>query len=112
MIKIKGFLTMLCGITFNFYYKNKATYTTFNGICNAIHNHFKGLEYKYRVLTKWNAIIFKMVIIKNKGKSTKDYLQLLFNNLYYLQYNLNTNFYNDDFLHNKLIVICQDITTC
>ena len=31
-VKIKGFLIMLCGITFNFYYRNKATYITFNGI--------------------------------------------------------------------------------
>ena len=50
--KIKGFLTMLRGITFNFYYKNKATYTTFNSIYNAIYNHFKGLEYKRGVLIK------------------------------------------------------------
>ena len=50
--KIKGFLTMLCSITLNFYYKNKVTYTTFNSICDAIHNYFKGLEYKRRVLTK------------------------------------------------------------
>ena len=51
-VKIKGFLTMLRSITFNFYYKNKATYTTFNSICNAIYNHFKGLKYKHRVLIK------------------------------------------------------------
>ena len=50
--KIKGFLIILHGITLNFYYKNKATYTTFNNIYNAIYNYFKGLEYKYRVLTK------------------------------------------------------------
>ena len=51
-VKIKGFLMMLYSITFNFYYKNKTIYITFNGICNAIYNHFKGLEYKYGVLTK------------------------------------------------------------
>jgi len=43
---------MLYGIALNFYYGNKATYITFNGICNAIRNHFKGLEYKRGVLTK------------------------------------------------------------
>jgi hypothetical protein len=47
---------MLYGIALNFYYKNKAIYITFDGICNAIRNHFKGLEYKHRVLIKWNAI--------------------------------------------------------
>jgi len=72
--KIKGFLIMLYGIAFNFYYKNKATYTTFNSIYNAIRNHFKGLEYKCRVLTKWNAITLKTVIIKSEGKSTEDCL--------------------------------------
>jgi len=65
---------MLCGITLDFYYKNKATYTTFNSICNAIRNHFKGLEYKCGVLIKWNAITFKTVIIKSEGKSIEDCL--------------------------------------
>ena len=75
---------MLCGITFNFYYKNKATYTTFNSICNTIHNHFKGPEYKRGVLIKWNAITLKTVIIKSEGKSIEDYLQLLLNDLRHL----------------------------
>jgi len=43
---------MLWGITLNFYYKNKATYTTFNSIYNAVRNYFEGLEYKRRILTK------------------------------------------------------------
>ena len=101
---------MLYSITFNFYYRNKAIYTTFNSICNAIYNYFKGLEYKCKVLIKWNAITLKIVMIKSKGKSTKDYLQLLLNNLCYLQYSLNANLYNDDFFYNKLIVAYQDIT--
>ena len=65
---------MLYSITLNFYYKNKAIYITFNGIYNTIHNHFKGLKYKRKILIKWNAITFKTVIIKSKGKSIKDYL--------------------------------------
>ena len=84
MAKIKAFPTILYGITLNFYYRNKATYITFNSIYNAIRNHFKGLEYKRRVLIKWNAITFKIVIVKSKGKSTKDCLQLLLNNLRHL----------------------------
>ena len=51
-VKIKGFLIMLYSITLNFYYGNKAIYTTFNSICNAIYNHFKGLKYKCRILIK------------------------------------------------------------
>jgi len=65
---------MLCGIALNFYYENKATYVTFNSICNAIRNYFKGLEYKRGVLIKWNAITLKTVIIKNEGKSIGDCL--------------------------------------
>jgi len=65
---------MLYGIILNFYYGNKATYTTFNGICNAIRNYFKGLKYKRGVLTKWNAITLKIVIIKSEGKSIEDCL--------------------------------------
>jgi len=72
--KIKGFLIMLRGITLDFYYKNKAIYTTFNSICNAIRNHFKGPEYKRGVLIKWNAITLKTVMIKSEGKSTEDCL--------------------------------------
>ena len=97
---------MLYGITFNFYYKNKATYTTFNSIYNAIYNHFKRLEYKCGVLIKWNIITFKTVIIKSKDKSIKDCLQLLLNNLRHLQHGLDANFCNNDFLYNKLIVAC------
>jgi hypothetical protein len=73
-VKIKGFLIILYSITLNFYYKNKATYITFNSICNAICNYFKGLKYKHRVLIKWNTITLKTVIIKSKGKPTEDCL--------------------------------------
>jgi hypothetical protein len=65
---------MLYSITLNFYYENKATYTTFNNIYNAVYNHFEGLEYKRGVLIKWNAITLKTVIIKNKSKSIGDCL--------------------------------------
>ena len=65
---------MLHSIALNFYYKNKVTHITFNSIYNAIYNHFKGLEYKRGVLIRWNAITFKIIIIKSKGKSTKDCL--------------------------------------
>jgi hypothetical protein len=95
---------MLRGIAFNFYYKNKVTYTTFNSICNAVRNYFKGLEYKRGVLTKWNAITLKIVIMKNESKSTGDCLQLLLNDLRHLQYGLDANLRNNDFLYNKLIV--------
>ena len=82
--KIKGFLIILYSIILDFYYRNKATYITFNSIYNAIYNHFKRLEYKYGILIKWNAITLKTVMIKSEGKSIEDYLQLLLNNLYYL----------------------------
>ena len=73
-VKIKGFLIMLYSIALNFYYRNKVTYIIFNGIYNAIHNHFKRLEYKHGVLIKWNAMTFKTVIIKSEGKSIEDCL--------------------------------------
>ena len=104
--KIKGFPIILHGITLDFYYGNKATYTTFNSICNAIRNHFKGPEYKRGILIKWNAITLKTVIIKSESKSTEDCLQLLLNDLCDLQYSLNANLRNNNFLYNKLIVAC------
>ena len=103
---------MLYGITLNFYYENKATYITFNDIYNAIHNHFKGLKYKRGILIKWNAITLKTVIMKNESKSTGDCLQLLLNDFCHLQHGLDANLRNNDFLHNKLIVACQDIAAC
>jgi len=65
---------MLCGIALNFYYGNKATYTTFNSIYNAIRNHFEGPEYKHGILIKWNAITLKTVMMKSKGKPIEDCL--------------------------------------
>ena len=65
---------MLNNITLNIYYRNKATYITFNSIYNTIYNHFKGLEYKYKILIKWNTITLKIVIIKSKNKSIKNCL--------------------------------------
>jgi len=65
---------MLYSIALDFYYENKATYTTFDGICNAIRNYFEGLEYKRGVLIKWNAITLKTVMIKSEGKSIEDCL--------------------------------------
>ena len=100
---------MLYSITLNFYYKNKLIYITFNSIYNAIRNYFKGPEYKRRVLIKQNAITFTIVIIKSEGKFIEDCLQLLLNNHCHLQYSLNANLHNDDFLYNKLIVTYQDI---
>jgi hypothetical protein len=60
---------MLRSITLDFYYRNKAIYTTFNGICNTIYNYFKGLEYKCGVLIKWNAITLKTVIVTGLSQS-------------------------------------------
>jgi hypothetical protein len=110
--KIKGFPTMLRGIALDFYYGNKATYTTFDSICNAIRNHFEGPEYKRGILTKWNAITLKTVMMKSEGKPIEDCLQLLLNDLRHLQHGLDANLRNDDFLHNKLIVACQDVAAC
>ena len=73
-VKIKGFLIMLHSITLNFYYGNKVTYTTFNSICNTIYNYFKRLEYKHKILIKWNIITLKTVMIKSEGKSTENCL--------------------------------------
>ena len=61
VVKIKGFLIILYSITLNFYYKNKATYTTFNSICNTIYNHFKGPEYKYCHEVRYRVLQHSMI---------------------------------------------------
>ena len=76
---------MLHSIALDFYYGNKATYITFNRICNAIYNHFKGPEYKRSVL---------MLVCFNNVQNT--YITIIYTMRCYrsiliilLQYNVN-----------------------
>ena len=111
--KAKAFPIMLKGLILNFFYLNNTiNKSSFQDICSIIQNYFKGLEYKRGVLAYWNAILLKSIIDKSKGKLTADYLQLLLNELCYLQHRLEINLQTNAFIHNKLIIACQDVLLC
>ena len=111
--KAKAFPIMLKGLALDFFYLNNTiNKSSFQDICSAIQNYFKGLKYKRGVLVYWNAISLKSIIDKNKEKSTADCLQLLLNKLHHLQYRLKINLQTNVFIYNKLIVACQDILSC
>jgi hypothetical protein len=48
----------------------------------------------------------------NESKSMNEYLQLLIKKLRHLQHNLESTLRIDDFIHNKLIHACQEISAC
>ena len=64
---------MLRGLVLNYYYtnlKSNPISVSFNKLCEAIYNYFKGLEYKRDILTQWNATTLRTVMYKNTKKST------------------------------------------
>ena len=64
---------MLRGLALDHYYtnlKSNPLSVSFNKLCEATRNYFKGLEYKRNILTQWNALKLQTVINKNTEKST------------------------------------------
>ena len=75
---------MLCSLALDHYYtnlKNNPLSVPFNKLYEAIHNYFKGPEYKRDILTQWNTTKLQTIINKNTKKSTTEYLQILIKNL-------------------------------
>ena len=68
---------MLRGLALNHYYTNLKSNpigVSFNKLCEATRNYFKGPEYKRNILTQWNATKLRTVIDKNTKKLTIEYL--------------------------------------
>src|SRR6266571_6922268 len=106
---------MLRSLALDHYYTNLKSNpfsVSFNKLCKATYNYFKGLEYKHNILTQWNVTKLQTVINKNTKKLTTKCLQILIKDLRHLQYGLNTKLRIDDFLHNKLITACQEVEPC
>src|SRR6266536_2095027 len=106
---------MLRGLALNHYYTNHKNVTqaiSFEQMCNATYNYFKGPEHKRNVLNCWNKTTLWTIISKNPKKSTLKCLQLLINNLRHLQHSLENNLKTDDFLHNKIITACITHEAC
>ena len=115
-IKIKIFSIMLIENALNYYYShiNNENQITFDEICYIIRSNFETIEWKRRILFKWNEITLKFIMIntKNEKKFMKNCFQLLFKKLCYLQHELNSKFHIDRFFHNKLINACQNVSMC
>ena len=78
---------MLRGLALDHYYtnlKSNPLSVSFNKLCKATYNYFKGPEYKRNILTQWNTIKLQTVIKKNTKKSTIEYLQILIKDLRHL----------------------------
>src|SRR6266568_1946919 len=89
----QAYSTMLRSLALDHYYtnlKSNPLSISFNKLYKAIYNYFKGLEYKYNILTQWNAIKLWTVIDKNTEKLTIECLQILIKDLWYLQHSLDT----------------------
>jgi hypothetical protein len=78
---------MLCSLALNYYYtnlKSNPLSVSFDKLCKATRNYFKGLEYKRNILTQWNALKLQTIINKNTEKSTIECLQILIKDLRHL----------------------------
>ena len=111
------FSIMLKNLALNYYYSNVTVWEsalTFVQACVSISSYFEDAEYKRNVMTKWNVIIFRsvMTISKHQSKSMNECLQLLIKKLRHLQHDLNEKFRTDKFIHNKLIIACQNVSAC
>ena len=73
----QAYSTILYGLALNYYYtnlKSNPLSVPFDKLYKATCNYFKGLKYKYNILTQWNAIKLQTIINKNTKKSTTEYL--------------------------------------
>ena len=78
---------MLRGLALNYYYtnlKSNPLSATFDKLCKAIRNYFKGPEYRRNILTQWNATKLRIIMDKNTEKLTIECLQILIKDLCHL----------------------------
>jgi hypothetical protein len=78
---------MLRSLALNHYYTNLKSNplgVSFNKLCEAIRNYFKGPEYRCDILTQWNTTKLRTVINKNTEKLTIECLQILIKDLRHL----------------------------
>ena len=116
-VKLMTFSIMFKNFVLNYYYSNITVWKSalsFVQACVSINSYFEGAEYKRNVLIKWNAFTFRsvMIISEHQGKLMHDCFQILIKKLRHLQHDLKRDFWFDDFIHNKLIIACQEVFAC
>lgn len=109
--------TMLRGLALDHYYTTVVNAIreyglNFRQMCDATRNYFEGPEYKRSMLTKWNNMSLKAVILANKGRSITECLQILIKDLRHTQHGLDIELRGDRFFHNKLLTACQSVPAC
>jgi hypothetical protein len=54
---------MLRGLALKYYFTHLKDFNPLENICTGLKVYFEGDKYKYDILLKWNAIIFKQVTV-------------------------------------------------
>lgn len=113
-VKLQALPTMLKGAALTYYYSKINTDSTinFDQACNSIARNFEGPEYRRGVLQKWNSTTLRSVIAENSGKSMEECFRLLVEKLRHLQHGLDAELRNERFIHNQLILACQEVPAC
>ena len=70
----KALLIILIGLALNQYFNSRLSNLLFKDICKYLCGFFKGPSLEYKNLSKWNAILLKIIMDKNIDKSTSDCL--------------------------------------
>jgi glutamate synthase domain-containing protein 2 len=81
-------------------------------VCIAMRSYFEDAEHKRNVLTKWNALSLQHVMNKNEKKTIEECLQIMLKELRHLQHELDSKFQTNQFLHNKLVIACRNVSAC
>lgn len=113
---LRAYPTMLRGLALDHYYTNVAksglNELSFEEVCNATRAYFEGEEFRRGALSRWNSVTFRSIMEKHPEKAPEECLQLLVTELRHLQHSLEPTLRTDPFLHNKLILACQDVPAC
>ena len=111
----KVFFTMFKNMILIHFYNSNTSHICnydFHKIIEYIWNFFEDSDFQQKNLNEWNKIILFSIIIKNLNKSMSECIQLLIIQLQQLQHDLQEALHNDIFLHNKIVISCQEISTC
>lgn len=95
-ILFKAFPTMLTSQILDSYYSKISIPkdVIFPKVCDLIQIDFEGVKYKRNILSRWKITSLNSIIVKNETKLVEEYLQLMINNLYHLQYRLSAKLCN------------------
>ncbi len=109
---MKAFPVILKGLAEDHFNNNKLSELPFNKACANIYNFFERPNYYRQNLDEWNNTTLFSISTKNPNKTIYENVQLLINKLCELQYSLTPALRNTEFLHNKIVTVCQGSPVC